>query len=168
MEFNIFKPPQQNSFLCPQNYGKQFKEAVDGIEESITKWKKRLEAIGKWDSEWEDNLKILKTDIKEENFSQRIILLRIKLMDSETKRMVEDHYLNLWSHPDLTTMLKFDAADVYQKDFSERNIISKEEILTKKKTVPGYAEDAIKVEGEDSADGKRKKRKKKNKTKSRQ
>ena len=48
--------------------------------------------MGKLDEDWRDNLYTLSKHVNTDYLSKRILLLRLKIIDEETKEMVNDYY----------------------------------------------------------------------------
>jgi hypothetical protein len=59
-----------------------------------TLWTNRLEAIKLCNDEWKENFYIFSKDIKEEVLSKRVLLLRYRLIEAETKQLVYDYYMD--------------------------------------------------------------------------
>ena len=61
------------------------------------------------------------------------MLLKAKLIEEETKNLIEDHYLDQFFIGELNAFVKVGADDAYTKDYSERNVLTREQVLEKKK-----------------------------------
>lgn len=51
-------------------------------------WEKRLVTFNKLDDEWKENFYIFSRNIKEEDLSKKILLLRYRLIEEETRQVV--------------------------------------------------------------------------------
>lgn len=59
--------------------------------------------------------------------------MKAKLIEEETKNLIEDHYLDQFFIGELNAFVKVGADDAYTKDYSERNVLTREQVLEKKK-----------------------------------
>ncbi len=83
-------------------------------------------------SDWVDCIEILLRQLKEEILPKRVLLLRAKLIEEELRQKVQDYYVDMYFTADLNTFIKIGADDAYTKDYSEKNVYTKDEIKEKK------------------------------------
>jgi hypothetical protein len=85
LELDILKIKDQYDFLSPLNLDKQYIDMMNIIIESQTMWENRLTSIGKISDEWRENFYMLSKSINEEKLGKRVLLLRYKMIEEETK-----------------------------------------------------------------------------------
>jgi hypothetical protein len=73
--------------------------------------------------EWRENFYLLSKDINEEKLAKRVILLRFKMFEEETKQLVCDHYLEDFFPAELDAFVRIGVEYAYTQDFSERTTI---------------------------------------------
>jgi len=52
--------------------------------------------------------------------------LKAKLIEEETKNLIADHFLDKFFSADFNAFVKIGADDAYTKDYSERNVLTRE------------------------------------------
>mmetsp|Transcript_34630 Transcript_34630/g.33837 ORF Transcript_34630/g.33837 Transcript_34630/m.33837 type:complete len:103 (+) Transcript_34630:890-1198(+) len=84
-------------------------------------WEDRLNQIGLLNDEWKENFYFFTKDIKEESLSKRVLMLRFKLIEEETKELFFDHYINKFLPSNLNSFAKLGVDNAYTRDYSARN-----------------------------------------------
>ena len=64
--------------------------------------------------------------MKDDTLPKRVLLLRAKLIDEELKNSIIDSYMENFFSNDLNIFVKVGVDDAYTRDYSERNILTKE------------------------------------------
>ncbi|CDW88738.1 ef hand family protein [Stylonychia lemnae] len=151
LELDILKVKDQSIFLQPLNIDKQFGDLMQQLWKKEKQWKQKLAylKLDKNTSEWFDNIDMLQKQMKDDSLPKRVLLLRAKLIDEELTQMVVDSYVEEYFSFDLNTFVRVGVDDAYTRDYSERNILTKEQIQEKKKQaglqVPSIKRDDIAV-----------------------
>ena len=83
-------------------------------------------------SDWIECIDLLLKHLKEEVLPKRVLMLRAKLIEEELRQKVQEYYVDMYFPVDLNCFIKVGADDAYTKDYSERNVYTKEEIKEKK------------------------------------
>ena len=84
-------------------------------------------------SEWFENIELCAKGIKEEVLPKRVLLLRAKLIEEETRSLVVDHYLEEFFPVELNSFIRLGVEDAYTNDYADREPYTLEQIQEKKK-----------------------------------
>ena len=119
--------------MNPLNIEKQFSDLQVQVLRKSLVWKAWVKFMKiENTSDWVDCIEILLRQLKEEILPKRVLLLRAKLIEEELRQKVQDYYVDMYFTADLNTFIKIGADDAYTKDYSEKNVYTKDEIKEKK------------------------------------